>query len=248
MKNWKKYVSLVMALVLCLMLTACGGGDDGGDGNNDVPDTPDTIEDLVKDSALMADLYVYGGAWAGEDGSTMLVATSEGGDEVRFALYDAGEELTASGFIQSVPEYDYDYFYNEHDGVAYRCWSDEVGALHVAYLGTFSKMLGDAPGENIGDTGYEALEGVWYLDGEAGAASCIEIDQFGNWTLYERVDGDGDGDMTEVDYGTLDVNPGDEGQYYATSTAFDDVVYDLTVVGDSVMYWGGENDYYAKMA
>ena len=246
MKNWKKYVSLVMALVLCLMLTACGGGDDGGDGNNDVPDTPDTIEDLVKDSALMADLYVYGGAWAGEDGSTMLVATSEGGDEVRFALYDAGEALTASGFIQSVPEYDYDYFYNEHDGVAYRCWSDEVGALHVAYLGTFSKMLGDAPGENIGDTGYEALEGVWYLDGEAGAASCIEIDQFGNWTLYERVDGDGD--MTEVDYGTLDVNPGDEGQYYATSTAFDDVVYDLTVVDDSVMYWGGENDYYAKMA
>ena len=246
MKNWKKYVSLVMALVLCLMLTACGGGDDGGDGNNDVPDTPDTIEDLVKDSALMADLYVYGGAWAGEDGSTMLVATSEGGDEVRFALYDAGEALTASGFIQSVPEYDYDYFYNEHDGVAYRSWSDEVGALHVSYLGTFSKMLGDAQGENIGDTGYEALEGVWYLDGEAGAASCIEIDQFGNWTLYERVDGDGD--MTEVDYGTLDVNPGDEGQYYATSTAFDDVVYDLTVVDDSVMYWGGENDYYAKMA
>lgn len=244
MKNWKKYVSLVMALVLCLMLTACGGGDDGGDGNNDVPDTPDTIEDLVKDSALMADLYVYGGAWAGEDGSTMLVATSEGGDEVRFALYDAGEELTASGFIQSVPEYDYDYFYNEHDGVAYRCWSDEVGALHVAYLGTFSKMLGDAPGENIGDTGYEALEGVWYLDGEAGAASCIEIDQFGNWTLFERAGGDGD--MTEVDYGTLDVNPGDEGQYYATSTAFDDVVYDLTVVGDSVMYWGGEYDYYEK--
>ena len=247
MKSMKKYVSLLLALVLCLMLTACGGdAGDSDDGNNDEPDTPDTIEDLVKDSALMADLYVYGGAWAGEDGSTMLVATSEGGDEVRFALYDVGEALTASGFIQSVPEYDYDYFYNEHDGVAYRCWSDEVGALHVAYLGTFSKMLGDAPGENIGDTGYEALEGVWYLDGEAGAASCIEIDQFGNWTLYERAGGDGD--MTEVDYGTLDVNPGDEGQYYATSTAFDDVVYDLTVVDDSVMYWGGENDYYAKMA
>ena len=246
MKTLKKYLSLLLALVLCLMLTACGGDAGDGDGDYDAPDTPDTIEDLVKDSALMADLYVYGGAWAGEDGSTMLVATSEGGDEVRFALYDAGEELTASGFIQSVPEYDYDYFYNEHDGVAYHCWADEVGALHVAYLGTFSKMLGDAQGENIGDTGYEALEGVWYLDGEAGAASCIEIDQFGSWTLYERVGGDGD--MTEVDYGTLDVNPEDEGQYYATSTAFDDVVYDLTVVDDSVMYWGGENDYYAKMA
>ena len=243
MKNWKKYVSLVMALVLCLMLTACGGGDDGGDGNNDVPDTPDTIEDLVKDSALMADLYVYGGAWAGEDGSTMLVATSEGGDEVRFALYDAGEELTASGFIQSVPEYDYDYFYNEHDGVAYRCWSDEVGALHVSYLGTFSKMLGDAPGENIGDTGYEALEGVWYLDGEAGAASCIEIDQFGNWTLYER---SAEGDWSEVDYGTLRAN-GDS-QYEAVSDAYEGVSYDAYLADDNAMYWGGENDYYAKMA
>ena len=246
MKSMKKYVSLLLALVLCLMLTACGGGDDGGDGNNDVPDTPDTIEDLVKDSALMADLYVCGGAWAGEDGSTMLVATSEGGDEVRFALYDAGEALTASGFIQSVPEYDYDYFYNEHDGVAYRCWSDEVGALHVAYLGTFSKMLGDAPGENIGDTGYEALEGVWYLDGEAGAASCIEIDQFGNWTLYERAGGDGD--MTEVDCGTLETDEENLDRYFAVSDQFDDVVYDFNVIDNSVMYWGGEYDYYEKAA
>ena len=49
-------------------------------------------------------------------------------------LYDAGEELTASGFIQFVPDYDYDYFYNEHDGVAYRSWFDEVGALYVAEL------------------------------------------------------------------------------------------------------------------
>ena len=28
----------------------------------------------------------------------------------------------------------------------------------------------------------------------------------------------------------------------------DDVVYDMTVIGDDVMYWGGENDYYQKMA
>ena len=243
MKRMKKYLTLLLALVLCLSMAACGS--DGADEDN-LYDVPDSFEGLVKDSEQMANLYVYGGAWRGEDGSTMIVATSESGDEVRFALYNADEEVTASGFIQFVPEYDYDYFYNEHDGVAYRSWFDEVGAMYVAAIGTFTKLTGDAPGENIGDTGYEALEGVWYLDGEAGAASCIEIDQFGNWTLYERVDGDGD--MTEVDYGTLDVNPGDEGQYYATSTAFDDVVYDLTVVGDSVMYWGGENDYYAKMA
>ena len=50
MKSMKKHVSLLLALVLCLMLTACGGdAGDGDDGNNDEPDTPDTLEDLVKD-------------------------------------------------------------------------------------------------------------------------------------------------------------------------------------------------------
>ena len=80
----------------------------------------------------------------------------------RFALYDAGEELTASGFIQFVPDYDYDYFYNEHDGVAYRSWFDEVGALHVAELGAFTQMTGDAPGENTGDIDFEMMAGTWH--------------------------------------------------------------------------------------
>jgi len=241
MKRMKKYLTLLLAL--CLSMTACGS--DGADEDN-LYDVPDSFEGLVKDSEQMANLYVYGGAWRGEDGSTMIVATSESGDEVRFALYDADEEVTASGFIQFVPEYDYDYFYNEHDGVAYRSWFDEVGAMYVAAIGTFTKLTGDAPGENIGDTGYEALEGVWYLDGEAGAASCIEIDQFGNWTLYERAGGDGD--MTKVDYGTLETDEENLDRYFAVSDQFDDVVYDFNVIDNSVMYWGGEYDYYEKAA
>ena len=125
MKRMKMYLTLLLALVLCLSMAACGS--DGADEDN-LYDVPDSFEGLVKDSEQMANLYVYGGAWRGEDGSTMIVATSESGDEVRFALYNADEEVTASGFIQFVPEYDYDYFYNEHDGVAYRSWFDEVGA------------------------------------------------------------------------------------------------------------------------
>ena len=151
MKRMKKYLTLLLALVLCLSMTACGS--DGADEDN-LYDVPDSFEGLVKDSEQMANLYVYGGAWRGEDGSTMIVATSESGDEVRFALYNADEEVTASGFIQFVPEYDYDYFYNEHDGVAYRSWFDEVGAMYVAAIGTFTKLTGDAPGENIGDGDY----------------------------------------------------------------------------------------------
>ena len=132
MKHFHKFLSLALALMLCLSLAACGEsnedyGDDGSDYN--LYGVPDSFEGLVKDSEQMANLYIYGGAWTGEDGGTLIVANNDEGDEVRFALYDIDEELTASGFIQFVPEYDYDYFYNEHDGVAYRSWFDEDGAL-----------------------------------------------------------------------------------------------------------------------
>ena len=163
MKHLNKYLSLALALVLCLSLAACGEsnedyGDDGSDYN--LYGVPDSFEGLVKDSEQMSNLYLYGGAWKGADGGTLISATNDDGDEVRFALYDADEEVTASGFIQFVPDYDYDYFYNEHDGVAYRSWFDEDGALHVAELGTFTQVTGDAPGENIGDDDYGFLGGA----------------------------------------------------------------------------------------
>ena len=162
MKHLNKYLSLALALALCLSLAACGEsnedyGDDGSDYN--LYGVPDSFEGLVKDSEQMANLYLYGGAWTGEDGGTLISATSEAGDEVRFALYDADEEVTASGFIQFVPDYDYDYFYNEHDGVAYRSWFDEVGALHVAELGTFTQVTGDGRGDVIAQDDIPILMG-----------------------------------------------------------------------------------------
>ena len=67
-----------------------------------------------------------------------------------------------------------------------------LGAMYVAAIGTFTKLTGDAPGENIGDGDYGFLAGVWYQDGEPGAASIIEFDASGSWTLSERPGGDGD--------------------------------------------------------
>ena len=61
MKRWKQYLSLALALVLCMSFAACGEttedyGDDGSD--NNFYDVPDSIEGLVKDSEQMADLYL----------------------------------------------------------------------------------------------------------------------------------------------------------------------------------------------
>lgn len=251
----KKYLLPAFSLLLALSLAACGSAGSADDPNEDSFSAPDSFDDMVRDSEYMADFSVYGGTWTGEDGSTLTVEMSEDGGELRFALYAPDEDLTASGYIQYAPEYACDYFYNEHDGVAYRSWSDEEdGALHIISLGTFTKVSGDLPGENIGDLpdetagddSFAALAGAWYLDGAADAASGIEIDEYGNWTLYERANGDGD--MTEVDCGTLSAAPDGEGLYFAVSTLFDDVVYDITVADTDVLYWGGEYDCYQRAA
>ena len=54
MKHLNKYLSLALALVLCLSLAACGEsnedyGDDGSDYN--LYGVPDSFEGLVKDSS-----------------------------------------------------------------------------------------------------------------------------------------------------------------------------------------------------
>ena len=241
MKQLKTYLSLALALALCLSFAACGEssedyGDDGSDYN--LYGVPDSFEGLVKDSEQMSNLYLYGGAWRGEDGGTLISATNDNGDEVRFALYDSDEEVTASGFIQFVPDYDYDYFYNEHDGVAYRSWFDEVGALHVAELGAFTQITGDID--------YEMMTGTWHLDAEWDARSILVFDENGSWELLERPGGDGD--PTTVDCGSVELAPeGSEEMYLAVSSQFDDVGYEFTLLDHDTLRWG-DFEFYQKMA
>ena len=77
MKNRKSYYSLLLALVLCLCLTACGGSgdtiDDGGeDYGSDEVSAPDSFEGMVKDSELATKLCHVLGA----PGSTRTTTAS----------------------------------------------------------------------------------------------------------------------------------------------------------------------------
>ncbi len=90
---------------------------------------------------------------------------------------------------------------------------------------------------------YTALAGEWYLDGDAGAESILVIAADGSWELYERPGGDGD--PARVDGGTLREG-GEAGVYYADSTDFDGVTYDMQAVDEDVLYWGGEYDCYQR--
>ena len=231
MKN-SKALYLLLAFVMCLSLAACGGG-------GEEITTPAWFEGMVSDSQNKVDINAYGGTWTGDSGS-MVVELSESGDEVRFALYDAAGEITASGFIQTEPPYSADYFYNEHDGIAHRC-SVPGDTIEVDGFGEFTKVSGDKQGD--GD--YSALAGEWYQDGEQAALSVIEIKADGSWSLLELMDGDTE--RTAVDWGKLQTAEG-EGAYSAVSDNFEDVAYDMTVIDGTTFYWGGENDNYQKLS
>lgn len=231
-----KVLYLLLTLAMCLSLAACGGG-------GDEITTPAWFEGMVSDSQNKADFSLYGGTWTGDNGS-MVVEMSESGDEVRFVLYDANNEITASGFIQTEPQYNADYFYNEHDGVAHLC-SVPGDVLTVDGFGEFTKVSGDKQDDDAGGDDYSALAGEWYLDGEENALSVIEIRADGSWSLLELMDGDSE--RTAVDWGKLQTADG-EGAYSAVSDNFEDVAYDMTVVDGTTFYWGGENDNYQKLS
>lgn len=235
MKN-SKVLYLLLAFVMCLSLAACGGG-------GEEITTPAWFEGMVSDSQNKVDINAYGGTWTGDSGS-MVVELSESGDEVRFALYDAAGEITASGFIQTEPQYSADYFYNEHDGIAHRC-SVPGDTLEVDGFGEFTKVSGDKQGDDVGDGDYSTLAGEWYQDGEQDALSVIEIKADGSWSLLELMDGDTE--RTAVDWGKLQTAEG-EGAYSAVSDNFEDVAYDMTVIDGTTFYWGGENDNYQKLS
>lgn len=231
-----KVLYLLLTLAMCLSLAACGGG-------GDEITTPAWFEGMVSDSQNKADFSLYGGTWTG-DGGSLVIELSESGDEVRFALYDANDEITASGFIQTEPQYNADYFYNEHDGVAHLC-SVPGDVLTIDGFGEFTKVSGDKQDDTVGGDDYSALAGEWYLDGEQDALSVIEIKADGSWSLLELMDGDSE--RTAVDWGKLQTADG-EGAYSAVSDNFEDVAYDMTVVDGTTFYWGGENDNYQKLS
>ncbi|MDY5333310.1 MAG: hypothetical protein SPG84_00225 [Vescimonas sp.] len=52
-----------------------------------------------------------------------------------------------------------------------------------------------------------------------------------------------------MDRGQLEQDPDDADQYYARSSAFDDVTYDMhTTAEKDLLWWGGENDTYLRQA
>lgn len=183
MKRWKKYMSLLLALVLCLSLMACGGGNDSvGEVEDDEDTAPATINNLVTDASVEYDYSALMGTWTGEDDNILIMKHVEDvTNSERFLLFGADNELLASGNIQYVEEYGYVYLYNEHDGIAHICWFNEDDTLYIDSFGTFTKVSGDVPGETVGD---DVADAPLLLDDSA-LGDPVEYDYsafLGTWT------------------------------------------------------------------
>ncbi len=239
MKKIRNIAALVLALLMCLSLAACSDSDSGGNKDDDISGgTPDTFEGMVKDSAYMASKGMYSGDWEDSSQRELEIELSDDGQELRFVLYDSSDSIEASGFIQTSPEYSADYFCNEHDGIAYHCWFADDGTLNVYSLGEFTKEADD---DDDIDDDVKELAGMWYLDGDANAASCLQIGMDGKWVLYE----DSNGSTSLIDSGSIKLI-GDDA-YSAVSEQFDDVAYDISLADDDILYWGGEYDCYMRL-
>lgn len=142
----RKYILAFKALIICLTLMACGSNNTNN--NNETDATPNRIDNLVIDDSINYDYSNFLGTWLGEDGSKLIVEEYTG---IRYELSNINDELLASGNLQYMEKYGDVYAYNEHDGIAYRCWFDKDNTLYLDSLGTFSKVSGDIPGETIGD-------------------------------------------------------------------------------------------------
>ena len=96
MKNLlKKNLALLLALILCLSLAACGGN------------APETLENIVLDDSIDASLEdtydEYLGYWYLEDNGYICVSENNG--TYFYELYDAYNDMISNGQLQYVKEY-----------------------------------------------------------------------------------------------------------------------------------------------
>lgn len=235
MKNLKKYMGLLLALVMCLSLVACGGA-------------PDKLKVIVIDDSVVYDYSAFSGTWSGENDSILVMKEEEDGRK-HFILSDADDEWIASGLFQYAEEYGCVYAHNDYDGIAYRCWFDEDNTLHISSLGTFSKVNGDVPGENVSGTDYGFLAGKWHIrEGYSDSDYTIEFWDDGSWSFLEW-DETVDMDIA-LDWGTLEVDEDYVKQYRAVSNVADRY-YEVTIVDEETLCWNAPGEsacFYVKIS
>lgn len=261
MKHGKKYISLLLALLLCLALAACGSAEE--------PAAPqdDPNEGLGGDLSEDAfnDFSEFEGIWLGEannDYDSMEIDA-----EGNWTVY-LGNEAADYGYLRYEPEWEALYAYSSLDDSGSRI-AIQDGQLYTAAYGYFN------PGEDVEYLYYEdtagdevpawngrldgasdgywswdsklcqrnvsEFEGIWYYDGDLSSDAYLWIDDAGNWRWYYRTTGE---EPEEIDCGTFTYSTDEVSTYYADSTMYDGLSYQVFELEEDVLVWGDEGEYY----
>ncbi len=245
----KKLFALMLALVLCLSLAACGG--DQNEDPNDVVGDDWRVSGIVRD---------YGSITRnGEDTDVLVCINNDSADfyldDETQTLYDYVDyPITLQGDpweeFQSIDFADRNGDDNgdvamlfELDGQqVLMVWFWDADTETYVFQPEESQVSDFADGESVSHLGFE---GTWYLDGDETEESVIIIGVVGDWVLYGQ-----QGDTrTAVDSGLLRVVDEAQGHFAADSEQFDDVSYLIATAGENGMYWGitGDYDYYERL-
>ena len=239
MKRWKPYASLLLALMMCLSLAACGGGGDVSDEGDVSMDGEISIEDLEG--------FWYPAEGIGET-TSVLICIYIDGTAGTWEEYDEYGELTG------------------YSGDAYTDGT-VLTLTDVPWVGDVDIPIGDADtlvtdtGEIYwikGDPGFGAAPeptdfyGNWYLRGdhESEYATVLTLNEDGTYTR---------GDMEEgtYTYKEYDEFVGDTGttvfrREIALSGSFMEEKYYLVSDGQVLVYWAdaenGDNYYICEEA
>lgn len=251
----------VLLLLMCLLLTSCGGiaQDDDYDNSDDYYDETHNITRIDTDS--------FYGIYMPEDESSNWNYIDIH-DDGTWHLYGYDSELT--GWLGYDDEYEAEYAYNDSDGSGSRFYITDDGRLYFAEYGYFyySGMdnmwydNGEISEENQnqtdnyvspnGDEYYSwnselyqrnvsEFEGVWYYDGDLSAETYITIDGDGNWGYYQRAPGT---EAAEMDYGYLTYSEDEHSTYYAVSELYDGVTFKVFEFDQDMLVWGEVGTYY----
>ena len=264
MKRMKKILSLLLALVLCLGLAACGSAAE--------PITPedDPNEGLGGDLSedIFNDFSEFEGIWLGD--ANNRYDSMEFDVEGNWTVY-LGGEIVDEGYLRYEPEWEALYAYSSLDDSGSRIAMQD-GQLYSAAYGYFN------PGEDMEYLYYEDLtgddatdvpswngrldgasdgywswdtklcqrnvaefEGIWYLDGDLSAEAYLVIDDSGNWSWYYRTTGE---EPEEIDCGNFTYSTDEISTYYADSTMYDGLSYRVFEQEENILVWNEEGDYY----
>lgn len=99
----------------------------------------------------------------------------------------------------------------------------------------------NSPNKDLYQVAVSEFSGTWYHDGDPSASTYVNIDRKGNWSYYERANGEAE--ATEMDHGTFTYSAKEASVYYANSSVYSNVSYRVFDFDDGILVWGDNGTY-----